>query len=104
MTIPHWSTIGLFICLVPQFILSWLQAKKTAKSFREALLPSALIAGAISIGLVREFFGDLPLLIEVPIASLCWLLTLIALGLSLVRLKRYLKEAWRLEAKKDSGH
>jgi len=101
MTIPRWSTIGLFAALVLQFILSWVQAKKTGISFRDAVLPSALIAGGVSIILAREFFGDLPVWIEAPLAILCSLLILFALGLLLVRLKRYLKGAWRLEDKTD---
>jgi uncharacterized membrane protein YoaK (UPF0700 family) len=101
MTIPRWSTIGLFVGLVMQFILSWLQAKKTGKSFREAVLPSALMAGAFSIIFAREFFGDLPIWIDAPIAILFSLIILFVVGLAAVRLKRYLKEAWRLEDKKD---
>ena len=101
MTIPRWSTIGLFFGIVIQFVLSWLQAKKTGKSFRVAVLPNALMAGALSIMFVREFFDDLPVWIEGPIVILCFLLILMALGLWFVQLKRYLKEAWRLEDKKD---
>jgi hypothetical protein len=101
MIIPHWSTIALSVALVVQFILSWLQAKKTGRSFREAVLPNALMAGGVSIILVREFFGDLPAWGDAPAAILCLLLILIALVLWLVQLKRYLKEAWRLEDKRD---
>ena len=101
MTIPRWSTIGLFVALLLQFILSWVQAKTTGKSFREAVLPSALIAGGVSITFAREFFGDLPVWIEAPLVILCSLLILMALALLLLRLKRYLKAAWRLEDKND---
>ncbi len=98
---PRWSTIGVFVMVVIQFILSWLQAKKTGKSFREAVLPAALIAGAVSIIFVREFFGDLPVWVDAPITILCSLIILFVVGLAVVRLKRYLKEAWRLEDKRD---
>ncbi len=101
MTIPRLTTIVLFVALVVRFILSWIQARKTGKSFRGAVLPNALMAGAVSIILVREFFGDLPVWIDAPILILCFLLILIALGLWLVRLKRFLKESWRLEDQKD---
>jgi hypothetical protein len=83
------------------FALSWLRSKETGKSFREAVLPYALLAVAGSIFFVREFFGDLPLWIDVPIVVLCGLIILILLGLGLFRLKRHLQGAWRLEDKKD---
>lgn len=101
MIIPRWSTIGLFVLVVVQFILSWLQAKKTGRNFREAVLPSALIAGAVLIIFVREFFGDLPVWIDTPIAILCSLIILFLVGLAVVRVKRYAKEAWRLEDKRN---
>ncbi len=101
MTIPRWSTIAFFVVVVMQFILLWLQAKKTGKDFREAVLPSALLAGTVSIIFVREFFRDLPLWIDAPLVILCFLVILIVLGLWLVRVKRYLKDAWRLEDKTD---
>jgi len=101
MTTPRWSTVGLFLALVLQFILSWAQAKKTGKSFREAVLPGALIAGGVSIIFAREFFNELPVWIEPPLVILCSLLILIALVLLLVRLKSYLNGAWRLEGEKD---
>jgi hypothetical protein len=101
MTIPGWSTIGLFLTLVVQFVLSWDHAKKTGKSFREAVLPGALIAGGCSIPFAREFFGNLPVWIDAPLVILYSLIILFALGLLLVRLNRYLKDAWRLEDKKD---
>jgi uncharacterized membrane protein len=101
MLIPRWSTIGLFALLVMQFILSWLQAKKTGKSFREAVLPTALIAGAVSIIFVRESFGDLPVWIDAPIAILCCLIILCLASLAVIRFRSFVKEAWRLEDKKD---
>jgi uncharacterized membrane protein YoaK (UPF0700 family) len=101
MIIPRWSTIGLFLMLVIQPLLFWLQAKKTGKHLREAVLPNALMAGAVSIIFVREFFGDLPVWIEAPLVILCSLMILFVVGLAAVRLKRYLKEAWRLEDKND---
>jgi|GEM_PF-5511998 uncharacterized membrane protein YoaK (UPF0700 family) len=101
MIIPRWSTIGLFVALVMQLILSSLQAKKTGKSLRGAVLPNALAAGAACIIFVCEFFGDLPIWLAAPIMILCLLLLLMAFGLWLVQLKRYLKEAWRLEGKGD---
>ena len=100
MTIPRWSTIGLFALLLMQVILSWLQAKR-GKGFRGSLLPTALMAGAISIAFAREFFVVLPVYIDVILVTLCWLLILIALGLWLVQLKRHLKESRRLEDKTD---
>jgi hypothetical protein len=101
MTIPRWSTIGVFVALALQFILSWLQARKTGKGFREAVLLNALLAGAIAIIVVREFFGDLPKLIDALIAILLSLIILFVVGLAAVRLNRYLKESWRLEDKRD---
>jgi len=101
MTIPRWSTIGLFALLLMQVIVSWLQAKKSGNGFRGSLLPTALMAGAISIAFAREFFVALPVYIDAILVILCWLLILIALGLWLFQLKRYVKEAWRLEDKPD---
>jgi protein-S-isoprenylcysteine O-methyltransferase Ste14 len=101
MTIPRWTTIGLFVGLVMQFVLSWLQAKKTGKSFREAVLPNALLAVAFSIIFAREFFPDVPMWIEVPILILLSLIILFIVGLAAVRLTRYLKDSWRLEDKND---
>jgi len=101
MIIPRWSTMALFVALVAQFIVSWLQAKKTGKRFRDSVLPNALAAGAVSIIFAREFFSDLPAWIDAPITILCLLLILMAVGLWLVQVKRYLKEAWRLEDKRD---
>jgi len=101
MTIPRWSTIGLFALLLMQVIVSWRQAKKSGKGFRGSLLPTALMAGAISIAFAREFYIHLPVYIDVILVILCWLLILIALGLWLVQLKLYLKDSWRLEDKTD---
>lgn len=101
MTIPRWSTVGVFVVLVIQFILSWLRATKTGKSFRAAVLPDALIALAVSMLFVRAFFGDLPVWIDAPIAFICGLVILFLIALAAVRLKRYVTEAWRLEGKTD---
>ena len=101
MNIPRWSTIGLVVGIVLQFVLAWLQAKKTGKRSRESVLPKALMAGALSIMFVREFFGEIPVWIEAPIAVLCFLMILFALGFWLVQLKRHLKDAWRLEDESD---
>lgn len=101
MRIPDWSTIGVFVMVVIQFILSWLLAKKTGKNRRGAVLPAALIAGAVSIIFVREFFGDLPVWIDAPIAIVCSLIILFLAGLAAVRLKRFVKDAWRLEGERD---
>jgi hypothetical protein len=101
MNIPRWSTIALFVMVFVQVILSWLQAKKTGRSFREAVLPGALMAGAVSIIFVREFFGDLPVSIDATITILCSLTILFVVGLAVVRLKRYLKEAWRMEDRRE---
>ncbi len=101
MTIPRWSTIAFFVLVQMQFILSWLQATKTNKSFREAVLPNALLAAAFSIIFIREFFGDFPIWIDAPFALALSLIILFGIGLAAVRLKRYLKEAWRLEDGKD---
>lgn len=99
MIIPHWSTIGLFVALVTQVVLAWLQIRKTGKGFREVVLPNALAAGAVSIIFAREFFGDLPAWVDVPITILCLLLMVMAIGMWVVQFRRYLKEAWRLEGK-----
>jgi hypothetical protein len=101
MTIPRWSTIGLFVVLVMQFVLAWIQARTTGKSFRAGVLPNALIAGAISIAFARELFVEFPVWIDRTLAILCWLLILMALVLWLVRLKRHLKDDWRLEDKPE---
>lgn len=55
------------------------------------------MAGAISIALARELFVEFPVWIDGTLAILCWLLILMALGLRPVRLKRHLKDRWRLE-------
>ena len=60
MTIPRWNTIGLLVALVMQCVFTWLQAKKTGKSFRGAVLPSALMAAGTSIAFAREVFIELP--------------------------------------------
>ena len=99
MQIPRWTTIGIFAGVILQFILRWLQSKKTGKGIRESVLPAALLAGAFSIIFVREFFGDTPLWIDVPAVILLSSILLWLLGLSAVRLTRYLKEGWRLEDK-----
>lgn len=101
MIIPRWSTIGLFVTLVTQFVLAWLQVRKTGKGFQGTVLPNALAAGAVSIIFAREFFGDLPAWLDAPITILCLLLMVMAVGLWLVRFRLYLKEAWRLEGKGD---
>ncbi len=101
VTIPRWSTIGLFVAIVVQFVFWWVQAKKTGKSFRSAVLPNALLAGAVSTAFAREFFAELPIWIDATLAILALLATLIAVGLWLVQLRRYVKDAWRLEEKKE---
>ena len=99
MTIPPWTTIGMFAGVNLNFILTWLHSKKTGKGIRESVLPAALAAGAVSIIFVREFFGDAPLWIDVPAMILLSSILLWLVGLSAVRLTRYLKEGWRLEDK-----
>jgi hypothetical protein len=101
MTIPRWSTIGLLVALVVQFVFMWLQAKKTGEGFRGVVLPSALMAGVGSIAFAREFFIELPDWIDATLLIVCWLLILMAFGLWLVHVKRYLKRVWRLEEEKD---
>ena len=81
MTIPRWSTIGLFAAVVMQLILSWLQAKKTGRSFREAVLPSALLASGVSIIFLREFLATF-LYGSRPVSRLLFLLPFcLSLGL-----------------------
>lgn len=99
MTVPGWSTIGLFVASVFLFISSWVQARKRGKSFRSAVLPNALLAGAVSIIFAREFFADLPIWIDAPLAIVVCLVILIGLGLLLLRLRRYLVASWRVEQK-----
>jgi hypothetical protein len=99
MTIPRWSTIGLFVCVGMQLILTWLQSRKTRTNYRKSVLPAALLAGAVSIIFVREFFDDNPRWFDIPVAILLSSILLWLLGLSAVRLTRYLKESWRLEDK-----
>ena len=101
MIIPRWSTIGLFFGLVLHFILSWRQARKSGKSFRDAVLLNALLAAVFLIIFIRGFFGDFPLWIDAPITLLLALIILFSIGLATVRLSRHLKAAWRLEDKKD---
>lgn len=97
----RWSTIGLFVVILIQFSLSWARAKKTGKSFRSAVLPSALMAGLTSIVLARAFFDALPLWIDATLVILVSLVLLIVLALLLVQLRRYLATAWWLERKSD---
>ena len=96
---PRWTTVVLLAAAVMQSILAWLQSRKTGKSRRETVLPSALFAGAMSIIFVRELFGDTPRWFDVPVAILLWSILLWLFGLWAVRLSRHLKESWRLEDK-----
>src|SRR5215470_1420692 len=96
---PRWTTIFLFAFGVMQFILTWLQSRKTGKSPRETVLPAGLFAVAVSIIFVRELFGDTPRWFDVPVAILLWSILLWLFGLWAVRLIRHLKERWRLEDK-----
>jgi len=99
MTIPRWTTIGMFAFGVMHFILTWLQSRKTGTSYREKVLPAALFAGAVSIIFVREFFGDTPRWFDIPIMILLSSIILWLFGLWAVRLSRHLKESWRLQDK-----
>jgi len=104
MTIPRWTTIVLFAGVVMNFIMTWLQAKKTGTSFRESVLPSALVAGAVSIIFVREVIGDIgdrPRWIDIPFLILLSSIISYLLGLSAVRLTRFLRESWRLDDKEN---
>ena len=60
INIPHLTTIVLFLLILLQFLLFWTAAKRKGKTFREGVLPNALAVAAVTIVLVREFFGDLP--------------------------------------------
>jgi protein-S-isoprenylcysteine O-methyltransferase Ste14 len=102
MIIPRWSTIGLFTLVVIHFIVTWLRAKKTGESLREAVLPAALLAVAVMIVFVRGFFDDLAIWIDAPILTLCSLIILFLVGLTVVRSWRYVTDSWRLEGEKDN--
>lgn len=95
--IPRWSTAGLFILLVIQFLRAWIEARKAGKNFRSTVLPSALIAGGMSLIFVREFLGNLPSWIDATLAILVSLIMLAASLLAAVQLRKYLKTAWWLE-------
>jgi CDP-diglyceride synthetase len=95
--IPRWGTTGLLVLLVILFILSWIQARQTANSLRSRVLINALLAGGVSLIFAREFFGELPLWIDVTLPILVSIIMLVALGSGLVQLKRYLKSASWLE-------
>ena len=94
MTLPKWTTIGLFIALLAQLALSWTQAKHNEKSLRSAVLPNALMAGGVSIIFIREFFKEIPIWIDATLVILVSIIMLLAVGLLLLQLKRYLKNAW----------
>jgi len=104
MNIPPWSTTGLFVCLVIQIITFWLIAKKRGKSIREAVLPSALLAGGVLVIFLRELFANVPHWLDVALGIVGSLIILLVLGLWLIRLKgfvSFLKDVWRLEDKTD---
>lgn len=94
MTLPTWTTIGLFVALLAQLALSWTRAKHNGKSFRSAVLPNALMAGGVSIILIREFLKEIPIWIDATLVILVSIIMLLAVGLLLLQLKRYLKNAW----------
>lgn len=91
MVVPRWGTIGLFVSIIVQFILSWARAKKTEKSFRAAVLPSALMAIAVSMIFVRFFFEEVPVWVDAPLLIFCFLLISIVLALWIVQFRRYSK-------------
>lgn len=95
--IPKWSTFFLLVFIILQLILAWRGARKTGKKPRSALLPNILASAAMAIVFVREWFGNIPVWIEAPLVVICLLLILIAFVLWGIWLKRYLRDAWRLE-------
>jgi len=100
VTIPRWTTIFLFIAFVTQLAVAWVRAKHAETGFRSALLPQALIAAAISVVFVREFFEYVPIWIDLPLAILVGVANLIAMVLFMFKLKRYLRAQW-LEQEKE---
>ena len=99
MTLPKWSTFGIFVAIVANFLVSWVRAKHAEKGFRSALLPNALMAGGMSVVFVRDFFSDVPIWIDAPLAVLASSVILIALVLYLIKLKRFLINAWAEQEK-----
>ena len=99
MTLPNWTTFVIFVAILVQFVATWVQAKRSGKSFRSAALPNALLALGVSIGFARELFKDIPSWIDDPLKAVALLLLLSALAGFLVQLKRYLKNAWHQQEK-----
>jgi Kef-type K+ transport system membrane component KefB len=56
--LPKWTTFVIIAAFLVQFVLTWLQAKRSGKRFRSAVLPNALMAVAMSIVFARELFKD----------------------------------------------
>jgi hypothetical protein len=74
------------------------QARKTGKDVRSAILLYALMAVIIALLLGRECLGDnVPEWVDwafiIPTAALL----ILWFGIAVVRLKRYLRDAWRLD-------
>ena len=94
MTLPKWTTIVIFVAFLVQFVVAWLEAKRSGKGFRSAVLPNALMAAGMSIIIAHEVFKDIPAWIDDSLAALALLLFLLAGAGFLIRLKHYLKSAW----------
>jgi hypothetical protein len=101
MVIPQWSTIGLLVVFVMQLILVWRDANKTGKSLRTDVVPSALMAVAMTIIFVRSFFEDVPKWMDPPLAIFTFLILAIVLTLRIIQFKRYMKTAWWLDWRRD---
>jgi len=84
----------MFVVLVTQFVVAWVRERRAKEGFRSALLSKALMAGGMSMIFVREIFRDVPLWIDAPLVILVSLVCLITFVLYLIKLKRYLKNAW----------
>jgi len=76
--------------------------EENRKEFSISRLTNALAAVVIAIIFVRDFFcgQEVPTWIDASLAVVCSLLNLTALVLWGLWLKRYLREAWRLEEHK----
>ena len=103
MTLPQWTTFVILVSMIVQFVVAWLQAKRSGKSFRSAVLPNALMAVAMSIVFAHELFREVPAWIDDSLALIALLLFLSAGVGFLVQLKHYLKNAWHPQQKEHEN-
>ena len=77
------------------------QARKAGKNVRSAILPYALNVVIIALLLGRYLLGDnVPIWVDLVFVIPVSALIIAMLGMSFVRGKRYLQDAWRLDNEK----